>query len=97
MVVVTGEFGRTYKINANAGRDHWPRLSPLMISGGDFLTGYANGESTSKAEEPKTDPPNPQNLTATLLEHFGIDQHTQRLDMAGRPRYFLDVGTKSIL
>ena len=97
MVVVTGEFGRTYKINANAGRDHWPRLSPLMISGGDFLTGYALGESTSKAEEPKTDPHNPQNLTATLLKHFGIDQHTQRLDMAGRPRYFLDVGTKSIL
>tara|TARA_B100000676_G_scaffold306956_1_gene364292 strand:+ start:962 stop:2197 length:1236 start_codon:yes stop_codon:yes gene_type:complete len=97
MVVVTGEFGRTYKINGNAGRDHWPRLSPLMISGGDFLMGYALGESTSKAEEPKTDPHNPQNLTATLLKHFGIDQHTQRLDMAGRPRYFLDVGTKSIL
>ena len=97
MVVVTGEFGRTYKINANAGRDHWPRLSPLMISGGDFSMGHALGESTSKAEEPKTNPFNPQNLTATLLKHFGIDQHTQRLDMGGRPRYFLDVGTKSIL
>ena len=97
MVVVTGEFGRTYKINGNAGRDHWPRLSPLMISGGDFFMGHALGESTSKAEEPKTDALNPQNLTATLLKHFNIDQHTQRLDMAGRPRYFLEVGTKSIL
>ena len=97
MVVVTGEFGRTYKINANSGRDHWPRLSPLMIAGGDFFMGYALGESTSKAEEPKTSPYNPQNLTATLLKHFGIDQHTQRLDMAGRPRYFLDVGTESII
>jgi len=97
MVVVTGEFGRTYKINGNAGRDHWPRLSPLMISGGDFFMGHALGESTSKAEEPKTDAFNPQNLTATLLQHFNIDQHTQRLDMAGRPRYFLEVGTKSIL
>ena len=57
----------------------------------------ALGESTSKAEEPKTDPYNPQNVTATLLKHFGIDQHTQRLDMSGRPRYFLEVGTKSIL
>jgi uncharacterized protein (DUF1501 family) len=97
MIVVTGEFGRTYKINANAGRDHWPKLSPLMISGGDFDMGYAVGASTSKAEEPKTDPVNPQNLTATLLKHFGVDQHTQRLDMGGRPRYFVDVGTKSIL
>ena len=97
MVVVTGEFGRTYKINPNAGRDHWPRLSPLMISGGDFNMGHAIGESTSKAEEPKTSPFNPQNLTATLLKHFGIDQSVTRIDMAGRPRYFLDVGTKSIL
>ena len=97
LLIVTGEFGRTYKINVQAGRDHWPRLSPLMISGGDFDMGYAIGESTSKAEEPKTSPFNPQNLTATLLKHFGIDQHTQRLDMGGRPRYFLDVGAKSIL
>ena len=36
LLVVTGEFGRTYKINLNAGRDHWPRLSPLMLSGGNF-------------------------------------------------------------
>jgi hypothetical protein len=97
MIVVTGEFGRTYKINANSGRDHWPRLSPLMISGGDFSMGYAIGESTTKAEEPKTEPFNPQNLTATLLKHFGIDQSIMRNDMAGRPRYFVDVGTKSIL
>jgi len=97
LLVVTGEFGRTYKINGNAGRDHWPRLSPLMFSGGDFEMGRVIGESTSKAEEPKTDPMNPQNLTATLLKHFGIDQHTQRIDMGGRPRYFVEVGTKSIL
>jgi len=97
LLVVTGEFGRTYKINKNAGRDHWPRLSPLMFSGGDFEMGRAIGESTSKAEEPKTDPYGPQNVAATLLQHFGIDQHTQKIDMGGRPRYFLEVGTPSIL
>jgi len=97
LLVVTGEFGRTYKINGNAGRDHWPRLSPLMLAGGDFPTGRFIGESTSKAEEPKTNPVNPQNVTATLLKHFGIDQHTQRVDMGGRPRYFLEAGTPSIL
>lgn len=97
LLVVTGEFGRTYKINGNGGRDHWPRLSPLMLAGGDFPTGRFIGESTSKAEEPKTDPINPQNVTATLLKHFGIDQHTQRLDMSGRPRYFIETNTESVL
>ena len=97
LLVVTGEFGRTYKINGNAGRDHWPRLSPLMLSGGNFDMGRVVGESTSKAEEPKTEPLTPQNVTATLFEHFGIDHHTQRTDPAGRPRFFLDVGTRSIL
>ena len=67
LLVVTGEFGRTYKINVQAGRDHWPRLSPLMISGGDFSMGHALGESTSKAEEPKTSPFNPQKVTVTLI------------------------------
>jgi len=97
LLVVTGEFGRTYKINAGGGRDHWPRLSPLMFAGGDFDMGRFIGESTSKAEEPETDPYNPQHVAATLMKHFGIDQHTQRVDMNGRPRYFLDVGTPSIL
>lgn len=97
LLVVTGEFGRTYKINGNSGRDHWPRLSPLMFAGGDFDMGRVIGESTSKAEEPKTSPLTPQNVTATLFKHFGLDQHMQRLDMAGRPKYFLDVGTPSIL
>jgi hypothetical protein len=97
LLVVTGEFGRTYKINGNAGRDHWPRLSPLMLAGGDFPTGRFIGESTSNAEEPKTNPINPQNVTATLLKHFGIDQHTQRLDMSGRPRYFIETDTESVL
>ena len=68
-----------------------------MFAGGDFSMGRVIGESTSKAEEPKTDPLNPQHVTATLMKHFGIDQHTQKIDMGGRPRYFLEVGTPSIL
>ena len=39
LLVVTGEFGRTYRVNTNGGRDHWPQLSPLMFSGGDFAMG----------------------------------------------------------
>ena len=97
LVVVTGEFGRTYKINKNAGRDHWSKLSPLLLAGGDFEMGRVIGESTSKAEEPKTQLITPQNVTATLFKHFNIDQHTQKIDPAGRPRYFLETGTESIL
>jgi hypothetical protein len=97
LLVVTGEFGRTYRVNKNAGRDHWPQLSPLMFSGGDFDMGKVIGESTAKAETPKSDPLGPKDVTATLFAHFGIDPQTQKVDFAGRPRYLLEEGAKVIL
>ena len=97
LLVVTGEFGRTYRVNKNAGRDHWPQLSPLMCSGGDFDMGRVIGESTAKAETPKSDPLGPKDVTATLFAHLGIDPQTQKIDFAGRPRYFVDSDAKVIL
>ena len=97
LLVVTGEFGRTYRVNKNGGRDHWPQLSPLMFSGGDFEMGRAIGESTSKVETPKSDPFGPKDVTATLFAHFGIDPQTQKIDFAGRPRYFVESDAKVIL
>ena len=97
LLVVTGEFGRTYRVNKNAGRDHWPQLSPLMFSGGDFDMGRVIGESTAKAEPPKSDPLGPKDVTATLFAHLGIDPQTQKIDFAGRPRYFVDSDAKVIL
>ena len=97
LLVVTGEFGRTYRVNKNAGRDHWPQLSPLMFSGGDFDMGRVIGESTAKAETPKSDPLGPKDVTATLFAHFGIDPQTQKIDFAGRPRYFVESDAKVIL
>ena len=97
LLVVTGEFGRTYRVNKNGGRDHWPQLSPLMFSGGDFQMGRAFGESTSKVETPKSDPFGPKDVTATLFSHFGIDPQTQKIDFAGRPRYFVESDAKVIL
>ena len=97
LLVVTGEFGRTYRVNKNAGRDHWPQLSPLMFSGGDFDMGRVIGESTAKAETPKSDPLGPKDVTATLFAHLGIDPQTQKIDFAGRPRYFVDSDAKIIL
>jgi uncharacterized protein (DUF1501 family) len=97
LLVVTGEFGRTYRVNKNAGRDHWAQLSPLMFSGGDFEMGRVIGESTAKAETPKSDPFGPKDVTATLFSHFGIDPQLQKIDFAGRPRYFVESGAKVIL
>ena len=97
LLVVTGEFGRTYRINKNGGRDHWPQLSPLMFSGGDFEMGRAIGESTSKAERPKSDAFSPMDVTATLFAHLGIDPQIQKIDFAGRPRYFVDEKARVIL
>jgi hypothetical protein len=97
LLVVTGEFGRTYRVNKNAGRDHWAQLSPLMFSGGDFEMGRVIGESTDKAETPKSDPFGPMDVTATLFSHFGIDPQLQKIDFAGRPRYFVESDAKVIL
>lgn len=97
MVVVTGEFGRTYKINATAGRDHWPQLSPLLIAGGEYEHGRIIGESTPNADAPKSTPFVPQDLTATIFDHFGIDPRYQRVDNAGRPRYFIEGDHRNIL
>ena len=97
LLVVTGEFGRTYRINKNGGRDHWPQLSPLMFSGGDFEMGRVIGESTSKAETPKSDPLGPKDVTATLFSHFQLDPQMQKIDFAGRPRYLVDSDAKVML
>ena len=65
--VITGEFGRTPRINESAGRDHWPPLSTLAFAGGGLKMGQVIGQSNAKAEEPHGDPVTPENLLATVL------------------------------
>jgi hypothetical protein len=92
MVICAGEFGRTYKVNANGGRDHWSKLCPLLLAGGDYEMGRVIGESDKYAAAPKSGPIGPQDITATIFDHFQIDPKTQRTDNQGRPRYFFDNG-----
>ena len=54
LLVITGEFGRTPRINGSAGRDHWAPLSTLALAGGGLKMGQVVGESNAKAEVPKT-------------------------------------------
>ena len=95
LLVVTGEFGRT-KINANAGRDHWPAITPMMMAGGSYQSGRTIG-AADRSYSPIENPVGPLDLQATLFDHFGIDKSEQRIDNGGRPRYLLEGEAKVIL
>ena len=95
LLVVTGEFGRT-RLNQNAGRDHWPSITPMLLSGGTYNHGRVIGKS-DKAYYPTESKIGPIDLSATLFDHFGIDTAIQRVDQGGRPRYLLEGDGKVIL
>lgn len=92
LLVISGEFGRTPRINRNAGRDHWAPLSTLALAGGNFRMGQVVGESMSKADVPKSNPIRPQDLMATIFHHLGLDPKTQFVNQAGRPVFVLEQG-----
>jgi hypothetical protein len=92
LLVVTGEFGRTPRINGSAGRDHWAPLSTLALAGGGLKMGQVVGESTAKAEVPKTTPIRPQDLMATVFHVLGVPQDLQFKDPSGRPTSMIDGG-----
>jgi hypothetical protein len=85
LLVITGEFGRTPRINGSAGRDHWAPLSTLALAGGGLKMGQVVGESSAKAEVPKTTPITPQDLMATVFHVLGLPQELQFTDPTGRP------------
>jgi len=88
LLVVTGEFGRT-KLNANSGRDHWPSISTLLLSGGNYEAGRVIGEA-DKSYSPISNPVTPFDLATLVFDHYGIEKGTQRIDNSGRPRYLLE-------
>ncbi len=101
MLVVTGEFGRTPRINSQPGsrtgimqpgRDHWPRAMSFLVSGGGMKTGQVIGQTNSKGEEPKDRPLTPNDLWATVYRHLGIDYTKTFPDHTGRPMHILPFG-----
>ena len=92
LLVISGEFGRTPKVNNNAGRDHWAPLSTLALAGGGLQMGQTIGESASKVDVPKSTPIRPQDLMATVFQVLGIDRATQFVNPGGRPIYMLEEG-----
>ncbi len=89
-VVVWGEFGRTPKINKDAGRDHWPPVNFALLAGGGMRTGQVIGATDKEAAYVKQRPVTFQNVFATLYHNLGIDPGTTVSDRNGRPMYLLD-------
>jgi hypothetical protein len=96
LLVITGEFGRTPRINGDAGRDHWGPLCTLALAGGGLKMGQVVGESSAKAEIPKSMPIYPKDLMATVFHVLGIDLRQQFPDQSGRPQFLLPEGAKPI-
>jgi hypothetical protein len=90
-VIVWGEFGRTPKINPQAGRDHWPQVSCAMLAGGGMRTGQVIGSTDRLADHAKDRPVSFQEIFATLYHNLGIDVRTATVtDLTGRPQYLVD-------
>jgi uncharacterized protein (DUF1501 family) len=89
-VVVWGEFGRTPRVNASAGRDHWPMAGFALLGGGNFKTGQAIGETDPLGERPRGLSMTSSHVLTSLYQHLGIDPATTIPDHAGRPMYLLE-------
>jgi hypothetical protein len=90
-IVVWGEFGRTPKINKNAGRDHWPEVSPALVIGGGLQGGQVIGATDPRGGRVVSRPVQFQEVFATLYHILGIDPSATTLtDPTGRPQHLLE-------
>ncbi len=85
LVVVMGEFGRTPKVNANAGRDHWNFCYSLMMAGGGIHGGAVYGASDKIGANPSRNPVTPADVIATVYASLGISADTELRDRLQRP------------
>ncbi len=85
LVLVTGEFGRTPKINKYAGRDHWSRCFTVAMGGAGIQGGRVLGKSDKWAMDPAEDPYGPEDLCATVYHILGIDPKSEMHTLDGRP------------
>jgi uncharacterized protein (DUF1501 family) len=84
-VLVWGEFGRTPKINKDAGRDHWAPVNGALLAGGGMKTGQVIGSTDKDAAYAKDTPIHYHDVIATVYRNLGVDPHAMVQDVAGRP------------
>ena len=92
LLVIGGEFGRTPKINKDAGRDHWPMVYTTVLAGGGLKQGVVLGESDALGEAPRVRPMSVQDVLATVYHQLGIDTHKTFFNEAHRPIEILNYG-----
>jgi hypothetical protein len=90
-VIAWGEFGRTPRINPQAGRDHWPQVSCALMAGGGMRTGQAIGSTNRLGEVANNRPVHFGEIHATMYRNLGIDvSRTFLQDPTGRPQHLID-------
>ena len=96
IVMATGEFGRTPKINPAGGRDHHPGVWSMLVGGGPIQGGRIIGESDELGYIPKTRPVTPGEVVATVYRGLGLDPHKELSGPQGRPIPLVDYSIKPI-
>lgn len=92
LIVMMGEFGRTPKINPNAGRDHHGRANSLLLAGAGIPGGLVLGKTDANANSPVDRPITPADLAATIYRKLGIDPNRQFETPDGQPIRLVDKG-----
>lgn len=95
-LIVWGEFGRTPKINKDAGRDHWPAVNGALLAGGGLRTGQVIGSTDKLGAYALDRPIHYQDVLATLYRAIGIDPHSFVKDRTDRPVPLLPSTTQPI-
>lgn len=93
LVMASSEFGRTPRINADAGRDHWPKVFSVVLAGGGIKRGQVYGASDAIAAEPATDPLSVEDLATTVYHCLGIVADKELMAPGNRPVEIVDGGT----
>jgi hypothetical protein len=96
MVLATGEFGRTPKVNPAGGRDHWPQCWTILMAGGGIKGGQVIGSSDEIGSAPKDRPTTPAQVAATVFRGLGIDMATELPGAGNRPLPLVDRGVEPI-
>ncbi|MFO0909508.1 MAG: DUF1501 domain-containing protein [Isosphaeraceae bacterium] len=92
LVMVSSEFGRTPKINKDAGRDHWPKVFSVVLAGGGVKKGFVMGASNATATEPERDAIGPEDLATTVYSLLGIVADKELMAPGNRPIEIVDGG-----
>ena len=92
LVCVASEFGRTPKINATAGRDHWPKVFSVVMAGGGIKKGIVYGSSNATASEPENNPLTVKDWATTIYDRLGIVSDKELMAPGDRPIEIVDGG-----